>query len=48
MYVTCKEVIRPEMRVIVALRIIAYGIGFDKGDKLCGMTESSVRLSFKS
>lgn len=40
--------ISPRMRIIAALRILAYGKAFDEMDELCEMSENSARESFYS
>lgn len=45
---TNKKGMHPMIRVIAALRVLAYGMSYDQVDELCAMSESSVKLTFEA
>lgn len=44
---TKKPGIHPKLRIIAALRIISYGMGYDQVDELCEMSACSAKLTFE-
>lgn len=42
-----KEGIKPLLRIIASMRILAYGKSFDEVDEICEMSRTSIRQSFK-